>query len=97
MAISALPGLLGGSRPLGESRPLGGSRPLARIEEYTRLTDALGQGKSPLALSGLSAVHRAFLAAALRQDTGRPQGMPGDGLAGGAGDIRPEDGRHRKV
>ena len=45
---------------------------LARTEDYTRLTDALGQGKSPLALSGLSAVHRPLAAAALRQDTGRP-------------------------
>ena len=45
---------------------------LARTEDYTRLTEALGQGKSPLALSGLSAVHRACVGAALRQDTGRP-------------------------
>lgn len=45
---------------------------LTRTEDYARLRDALGQGKSPLALSGLSAVHRACLAAALVQDTGRP-------------------------
>ncbi len=31
-----------------------------------------GRGKSPLALSGLAAVHRAYVAAGLRQATGRP-------------------------
>ena len=45
---------------------------LARVEDYNRLRAALDPGKSPLALSGLSAVHRAYVAAALRRDTGRP-------------------------
>ena len=45
---------------------------LGRTEDYHNLLDTLGQGKSPLALSGLAAVHRACLAAALREDTGRP-------------------------
>ena len=45
---------------------------LSRTEDYHTLLDALGQGKSPLALSGLAAVHRSCLAAALRTDTGRP-------------------------
>ena len=45
---------------------------LARLGDYPRLLAALNQGKSPLALSGLAAVHRAHLAAALHKDTGRP-------------------------
>ena len=45
---------------------------LDRTEESARLTELLGQGKSPLALSGLSAVHRAYLTAVLRRRTGRP-------------------------
>ena len=45
---------------------------LTRGEDYIRLKEALGQGKSPLALSGLSAVLRSLVAAALRQETGRP-------------------------
>ena len=44
----------------------------ARLEDYNRLLAALDQGKSPLALSGLAAVHRAHLAAALHKDAGRP-------------------------
>ena len=44
---------------------------LGRTEDYHTLLDALGQGKSPLALSGLAAVHRSCLAAALRADTHR--------------------------
>lgn len=45
---------------------------LPRLPDYARLTAALAKGKSPLALSGLSAVHRAHIAAALHRDTGRP-------------------------
>ena len=45
---------------------------LARLGDYPRLLAALNQGKSPLALSGLAAVHRAHLADALHKDTGRP-------------------------
>ncbi len=45
---------------------------LTRLGDYPRLLAALNQGKSPLALSGLAAVHRAHLAAALHKDTGRP-------------------------
>ena len=45
---------------------------LARLGDYPRLLAALNQGKSPLALSGLAAVHRAHLAAALHKDTSRP-------------------------
>ena len=45
---------------------------LSRLEDYRQLKEALGQGKQPLALSGLSGIHRACLSAALRQDTGRP-------------------------
>ena len=44
----------------------------SRLEEYPRLFSALKEGKTPLALSGLAAVHRAHLAAALHKDTGRP-------------------------
>ena len=44
----------------------------ARLEDYNRLLAALDRGKSPLALSGLAAVHRAHLAAALHKDAGRP-------------------------
>ena len=45
---------------------------LDRLADYRRLRQAVTQGKSPLALSGLAAVHRAHFAAALRQDTKRP-------------------------
>ena len=45
---------------------------LTRLEDYCQLREALGQGKQPLALSGLSGIHRACLAAALHRDTGRP-------------------------
>ena len=45
---------------------------LTRLGDYPRLLAALNQGKSPLALSGLAAVHRAHLAAALHKDTSRP-------------------------
>ncbi len=45
---------------------------LPRLGDYTRLQAALTQGKSPLALSGLAAVHRTCVAAALQRATGRP-------------------------
>lgn len=45
---------------------------LSRSPDYGRLRAALDQGKRPLALSGLAAVHRACFAAALHRDTGRP-------------------------
>ena len=45
---------------------------LTRHPDYARLLEALERGRSPLALSGLSAVHRAHLAAGLQQSTGRP-------------------------
>lgn len=45
---------------------------LSRLEDYPRLLEAVDQGKQTIALSGLSAVHRAYLAAALHQSTGRP-------------------------
>ena len=45
---------------------------LDRLADYRRLRQAVTQGKSPLALSGLAAVHRTHFAAALRQDTKRP-------------------------
>ena len=44
----------------------------SQLEDYRRLLAALDQGKPSLALSGLAAVHRAHLAAALHRDTGRP-------------------------
>ncbi|MBQ9852270.1 MAG: transcription-repair coupling factor [Ruminiclostridium sp.] len=45
---------------------------LSRLPDYERLLEALHQNKSPLSLSGLAAVHRAHLAAALHRTTGRP-------------------------
>ena len=45
---------------------------LPRLGDFAPLTQALAEGKSPLALSGLAAVHRAYVAAGLRQATGRP-------------------------
>ena len=45
---------------------------LDRLADYRRLRQAVTQGKSPLALSGLAAVHRTHFTAALRQDTKRP-------------------------
>ena len=38
---------------------------LDRLADYRRLRQAVTQGKSPLALSGLAAVHRTHFAAAL--------------------------------
>lgn len=47
-------------------------RLLSRLRDYPLLLDALREGKSPAALAGLAAIHRAHMAAALHQDTGRP-------------------------
>ena len=45
---------------------------LGRLEDYGRLRRAVAEGKHALALTGLAAVHRALLAAALHRDSGRP-------------------------
>ena len=45
---------------------------LTRLADYPRLLNALNQGRTPLALSGLGAVHRAHLAAGLHLATQRP-------------------------
>ena len=45
---------------------------LKSLPEFQELTAALEGGKSPAAVSGLAAVHRAHFAAALGQETGRP-------------------------
>ena len=59
---------------------------LFRLGDYTRLQTALDQGKSPLALSGLAAVHRAHVAAALHRATGRPLVL-----------VAPDDGEARRL
>ncbi len=45
---------------------------LQKLPEFQALFAALESGKSPVAVSGLSQVHRAHFAAALREATGRP-------------------------
>lgn len=45
---------------------------LKQLPEFQELTAALEGGRSPAALSGLAAVHRAHFAAALGEETGRP-------------------------
>ena len=45
---------------------------LFRLPEYRELTAHLDAGRSPVAVAGLSPVHRAHLAAALGAQTGRP-------------------------
>ena len=45
---------------------------LRSVPEFQSLYAALEGGKSPVAVSGLSAVHRAHFAAALAEATGRP-------------------------
>ena len=59
---------------------------LSRLEDYPRLLEAVDQGKQTIALSGLSAVHRAYLAAALHQSTGRPLTL-----------VCPDDGEARRL
>ena len=71
--------------PTSPSRP-GLTRFLDRLGDFSRLSDAVAQGKSPLALSGLAAVHRAFLAAGLHQTTGRPLVL-----------VCPDDGEARRL
>ena len=58
----------------------------SRLPDYERLLEALDQHKSPLALSGLAAVHRAHLAASLHKTTGRPLVM-----------VCAEDGEARRL
>ena len=45
---------------------------LNRIPEFERLVAAMDSGRCPVAVSGLSAIHRAFFAAGLRALQGRP-------------------------
>ena len=45
---------------------------LNQIPEFEQLAAALDSGRSPVALSGLSPVHRAYFAAGLREKTGAP-------------------------
>ena len=47
------------------------TRILNQIPEFKQLLTAIDAGASPAALTGLSAVHRAHLAAGIRQQTGR--------------------------
>ena len=42
------------------------------LKEYKQLKQAVNEGKSPVLAVGLSAIHKAHLAAALGLDTGRP-------------------------
>ena len=59
---------------------------LPRLGDFAPLTQALAEGKSPLALSGLAAVHRAYVAAGLRRATGRPLVL-----------VCPDDGEARRL
>ncbi len=45
---------------------------ILELEEYKKLSKSLHTGKIPVLACGLSAVHKAQLAAALRSETGRP-------------------------
>ena len=45
---------------------------LPQLPEFQQLAAALDNGLSPAAVSGLSPVHRAYFAAALRRQSGRP-------------------------
>ncbi|MCD8050438.1 MAG: transcription-repair coupling factor [Clostridiales bacterium] len=45
---------------------------LQSLPEFRELTAQLDAGRSPVAVAGLTTVHRSHLAAALREDTGRP-------------------------
>ena len=44
---------------------------LTQLSEYKQLLEAMDAGQCPAAVSGLSAVHRAHFAAAIRRDTQR--------------------------
>ncbi|MFR3787860.1 MAG: transcription-repair coupling factor [Agathobaculum desmolans] len=48
------------------------TKSITYLKEYKRLKQALEQGKTPVLAVGLSAIHKAHLAAALGLDTGRP-------------------------
>ena len=48
------------------------TKSITYLKEYKELKEALAQGRSPVLAVGLSAIHKAHLAAALGLDTGRP-------------------------
>ena len=48
------------------------TKSITYLKEYRSLKDAVQQGKMPMLAVGLSAIHKAHLAAALGLDTGRP-------------------------
>ena len=48
------------------------TKSITYLKEYKQLKQALEQGKTPVLAVGLSAIHKAHLAAALGLDTGRP-------------------------
>ena len=48
------------------------TKSITYLKEYRELKDALEKGKTPALAVGLSAIHKAHLAAALGLDTGRP-------------------------
>ena len=48
------------------------TKSITYLKEYRELKKALEKGKTPALAVGLSAIHKAHLAAALGLDTGRP-------------------------
>ena len=48
------------------------TKSITYLKEYKELKEALARGRSPVLAVGLSAIHKAHLAAALGLDTGRP-------------------------
>ena len=48
------------------------TKSITYLKEYKELKEALAQGRTPALAVGLSAIHKAHLAAALGLDTGRP-------------------------
>ena len=48
------------------------TKSITYLKEYRSLKEAVQQGKTPVLAVGLSAIHKAHLAAALGLDTGRP-------------------------
>ena len=48
------------------------TKSITYLKEYKQLKQAVDEGKSPVLAVGLSAIHKAHLAAALGLDTGRP-------------------------
>ncbi|MBM6937564.1 transcription-repair coupling factor [Pseudoflavonifractor phocaeensis] len=70
------------------------------LEEYHKLLAAVDGGGCPAAMSGLSPVHRAYVAAGLKEDSGRPLVMvcPDEGECGRmAADLRALTGREPAV